>query len=79
MTNVIKFNKEVQVIEQREVLGKEFKMYGTVEEPLFLAKDVAEWIEIKNTSQMLNGVDEDEKGLYSTYTLGGTQKQWFFN
>ena|SRR5699024_1814424 len=77
MNNVIKFNTEVQVVEQREVLGKDFKMYGTVEEPLFLAKDVAEWIEIKNTSQMLNGVDEDEKGLYSTYTLGGNQKQWF--
>lgn len=36
-------------------------MYGTLEEPLFLAKDVAEWIEHSNTSSMLNSIDEDEK------------------
>ncbi|MBF7025946.1 phage antirepressor [Staphylococcus kloosii] len=60
MTNVIKFNKEVQVIEQREVLGKDFKMYGTVEEPLFLAKDVAEWIEHSNTSKMVKDAELEE-------------------
>lgn len=32
------------IFEQRTILGKEFSMYGTKEEPLFLAKDVAEWI-----------------------------------
>ena len=32
---------ELQVINEQEVLGKQFKMYGTKEEPLFLAKDVA--------------------------------------
>lgn len=78
MTNVIKFNKEVQVIEQREVLGKEFKMYGTVEEPLFLAKDVTDWLDNKNTSQMLKVVDEDEKALYTMYRVdGSSHKQWF--
>lgn len=78
MTNVIKFNKEVQVVEQREVLGKDFKMYGTVEEPLFLAKDVAEWIEHSNTRMMLNGVDEDEKlCVNNPYALKGQKEQWF--
>lgn len=78
MNNVIKFNKEVQVIEQREVLGKEFKMYGTVEEPLFLAKDVTDWLDNKNTSQMLKVVDEDEKALYTMYRVdGSSHKQWF--
>ena len=61
MTNVIKFNKEVQVVEQREVLGKDFKMYGTVEEPFFLAKDVAEWIEHSSITMMLKSIDEEEK------------------
>ena len=38
--------KEVlQVIDDREILGKNVKIYGTIDEPLFLAKDVANWIE----------------------------------
>ena len=79
MTNVIKFNKEVQVIEQREVLGKEFKMYGTVEEPLFLAKDVAEWIEYSSdkVGQMLKTVDEDEKLTSPIHYRGQNREMWF--
>ncbi|MGG0724116.1 BRO-N domain-containing protein [Bacillus mycoides] len=49
------------VIHQQEVLGQGFKVYGTTEEPLFLAKDVAEWIEHTNQTMMLKSVDEDEK------------------
>lgn len=30
--------KELEVIEERELLGKQFRIYGTFEEPLFLAK-----------------------------------------
>jgi anti-repressor protein len=40
-----------------------------VEKPLFLAKDVAEWIEHTNTSVMLNLVDEDEKETHEFTTL----------
>lgn len=42
-----------------------------------MAKDVAEWIDNKNVSQMLNAVDEEEKGIYNIYTLGGNQNSWF--
>ena len=52
---------EIQLLEQREVLGKQFKIYGTVDEPIFLAKDVAEWIEHNKPSEMITNVDEDEK------------------
>lgn len=52
---------EIQVIDSREVLGKDFKIYGTIEKPLFLAKDVANWIENSNTSQMVRNIGEDEK------------------
>ena len=54
---------EIQIIEQRVVLGKDFKIYGDYENPLFLAKDVAEWIEHSNARMMLQGVDEDEKRM----------------
>ncbi|OSX98785.1 hypothetical protein BTJ45_04801 [Bacillus mycoides] len=65
------------VIHQQEVLGQGFKVYGTVEEPLFLAQDVANWIEIKNVSQMLNVVDEDEKLVYTIYISGQQREAWF--
>ena len=59
---------KAQVIDQREVLGKDFKIYGTKEEPLFLAKNVAEWIEydVSNVSKMVKNVDEDEKLITRT-------------
>lgn len=52
---------ELQVIKEQEVLGKEFKVYGSVDEPLFLAKDVANWIEHNKPYEMIKNVDEDEK------------------
>ena len=36
---------ELQVITEQTLFGKEFRVYGTMEEPLFLAKDIAELIE----------------------------------
>ncbi|EOO29789.1 RsfA family transcription factor [Bacillus cereus VD133] len=69
---------QLNVIEQRVVLGKEFRIYGTVEEPLFIAKDVADWIEYKGgVSLLMRSVDEDEKGIYNIKTLGGNQQNWF--
>lgn len=74
---------ELQVIYNQEVLGKDFHIYGTVEEPLFLAKDVAEWIEYSKRSdgsyqvgQMLKTVDEDEK-IIAVNNVNGGREQWF--
>ena len=55
--------KELQVITSKDVFGKEFSIYGTKDEPLFLAKDIAELIEYDSGSinKMINSVDEDEK------------------
>ena len=70
--------KELKVLNEQEVLGKQFKVYGTAEEPLFLAKDVAEWIEYDTSSvhKMLANVDDDEKVRKNVPTLGGTQESW---
>jgi len=70
---------ELKIIYEQEVLGKNFKVYGSKEEPLFLAKDVAEWIEHSNVTMMLTSVDEDEKiQLNNPYldgkSLGGNGK-----
>ena len=60
--------EEIKLLNEQEVLGKEFRVYGTVEAPYFLAKDVAEWIDYSkdgkgnyNVSAMISSVDEDEK------------------
>lgn len=56
---------EIQILDQREVLGKQFTIYGDFENPLFLAKDVAEMIdyEVSNVSKLVQSVDNDEKIL----------------
>jgi len=71
---------EIQVLDERTVLGKEFKVYGTLESPLFLAKDVADWIgySISNVSKMLKSVDEEEKITRTISTNGSYQTEaWF--
>ena len=70
--------QEVKVLENEVTLmGKTFNVYGTVEEPLFRAKDVADWIEHSDVSVMLRSVDEDEKEANIVRTLGGNQEAWF--
>jgi prophage antirepressor-like protein len=68
----------IAVIKEIEVLGRMFKVYGTVEEPLFLAKDIAELIEHSNVSEMVSTVDEDEKATITiSYTSSMTTNQLF--
>ena len=64
--------KELQIIDERELLGKHFVIYGTKEEPLFRAKDVAEWIgySTANVDKMIKNVDEDEKVLHTESMKG---------
>ena len=70
---------ELKVLNEQEVLGKQFRVYGTTEEPLFLAKDVEEWIEYDTSSvnKMITNVDDDEKVRKNVPTLGGIQESWF--
>lgn len=53
------------------------KIYGTAENPLFLAKDIADMLEIKNNRDMLNNVDEDEKLMSVVSTSGQNRNMWF--
>ena len=78
-------NKEIKVIDEREVLGKHFRVYGDIENPLFLAKDVAEWIDYaykdktkgtRNVNMMLQTVDDDEKLVARLFTSGQNRDMW---
>ncbi len=69
---------KISVLKQTELLGRQFNVYGSVEEPLFLAKDIASFIEHSNTSKMLDSVDDDEKTtLTISYNGGMTTNQLF--
>ena len=77
---------ELKLIKQQEILGKDFKVYGDVENPLFLAKDVAEWIDYAKrpdgsyqVSAMLSSIDEEEKmKIHTTVNnLNGGSDSWF--
>lgn len=68
---------ELMMFDQRDVLGRDFKIYGNADQPLFKADDVANWIEHSNVSVMLNSVDADEKQLMSVGTLNNSYSAWF--
>jgi len=73
--------KILTVIQETEILGKSIQMYNSIENPLFLAKDVAEWIDysISNVSKMLKTVDDDEKTTRKFCTSGSNYQTeaWF--
>ena len=64
--------------------GHELNIYGTTEEPLFLAVEVAKMIDysVGNTNYMISRVDDDEKILLSTPSIsmsarGSASNKWF--
>lgn len=69
------------VIQETETLGKKIQMYGSLENPLFLAKDVADWIDysVSNVSKLLKSVDADEKTIRKFCTNGSNYQTeaWF--
>lgn len=72
----------LEMIHEQEILGRTFRVYGTKEEPLMLAKDVAEWIEydVEQVGKMLKTVDEDEKVRINTRNIitgKGNPLKWF--
>lgn len=67
---------EIQVLKQTELLGRRLTVYGTVQEPLFLAKEVAELIEHSDVSTMLRTVDEDEKLTQTFFGSGQGREMW---
>ena len=59
-----------------QVFSYNSKQVRTVErdgEVWFIAKDVADILEIQNIRQNLDNLEKDEKGVYKTYTPGGNQ------
>ena len=60
-----------------KLVGQDFKIYGDKENPLFLAKDVAEWIEHNQVARMIEIVDDEEKMKCLLSTSGQNREMWF--
>ena len=73
--------KVLTVVQETVILGKNIQMYNSIESPLFLANDVAEWIDysVSNVSKMLKSVDNDEKTARKFCTSGSNYQTeaWF--
>lgn len=74
----------ITVFNQQEVLGQNFTVYGDINSPLFLAKDVAEWIDYSKTgkgaydvSKMLKTIDDDEKTIRTIFVSEQKRDMWF--
>ena len=64
----------LQVIKETEILGKQIKMYGSIENPYFVASDVAEWLGERDGYTVSRKVSDEEKDTQIVCTLGGNQK-----
>ena len=52
---------------------------GTHDDPLFQANQISKILNIKNICKSLVNLNENEKVITNSYTLGGEQKCLFFN
>lgn len=78
---------QITLVHEQQLLNNTFTIYGSKEEPLFLAKDVATWIEHSNTSKMVKDAELDESEVtialcdvtnsYSTSKARKTQSMTF--
>lgn len=65
------------LLEEQQFLDKTIRVFGTVQDPLFLARDVAEWLDYSKNKDgsykvdmLLKSVDTDEKINIMTGAVG---------
>lgn len=66
---------ELKIINKSTFLDKEIDVCGTVEQPLFRAKDVASWLGIKNVPDLVKRIDNEEVHRLNLCGLQG--ETWF--
>jgi len=68
---------ELTILQKQQILGKQLTLYGDIDNPLFLAKEVAEWIEHSDVSTMIRNIDDDEKLTQTLFVSGQNREMWF--
>ena len=67
--------KEIKVINKSTFLDKEIDVWGSAEQPLFRAKDVSDWLNLKNTPEIIKRIDTEERYKFNLGRNGGDT--WF--
>lgn len=66
---------EIQVFENDQFGAVRVKMING--DPWFAAKDVCDSLGVNNVAKTVASLDDDEKGITTSNTLGGEQEIWF--
>lgn len=66
---------EIKIINKSTFLDKEIDVWGSVEQPLFRAKDVASWLGIKNVPDLVKRIDKEEVHRFNLRSRSGDT--WF--
>ncbi|MGL4954851.1 MAG: BRO family protein [Cetobacterium sp.] len=69
---------EIKLIETTNILGKILKVYGDKKNPLFLAKDIAEWIDHTDVSMMCKNLEFEIEKLVQTILVSGQNREVIF-
>ena len=79
MTFEVIDKQEVKVIYTKDMMDYEINVYGTEEEPLFLAKDIVKWLGYSSTynpTDLLRLCQDDEKLKRNIAISGQSRSQW---
>lgn len=68
----------IRLVETTNILGRELKIFGNKENPLFLARDVADWIEHTDVSKMVRNLDDETEKLTRTMFVSGQNRDYIF-
>ncbi|AKQ06875.1 phage antirepressor [Erysipelothrix rhusiopathiae] len=68
---------ELQIIKETKIFNNSFKIYGNLYNPLFLAKDIAMWLNHNKPSELVSLVSNNEK-LRATISHSGQRREMWF-
>lgn len=77
--NTMTTQTTMKIVSTNYFNGHQLNIYGSEQDPRFLARDIAEMIDYSKASlnKFMQSVDDDEKERKNVPTLGGIQKAWF--
>ena len=79
MTFEVLDKQEAKIIYTRDMMDYEINVYGTEEEPLFLMRDISNWLESKgDPSQLARMLDDEDKHLLKVEGLDGKVRNQMF-
>lgn len=67
-------SNEINLLTNFDFGGFPVRVVGSFDEPWFIAQDVCDALDISNSRHAVSRLDDDEKGVVTSDTLGGVQE-----